>query len=189
MNEHTFTFGNWRSRLGFKGGKVPPILPGVQPVQVVGDASLLVPHMLPPTALYGGSITSAVAHYPHLSIRSLAAGGTLIKDTHFMFADAGYLTVGLSTTDVTWNTSDVKSGHQMTSEDTVSIVTIGDAAAAKIPLVDNPTIKTIAALPQGVPGDILIPRGEFLIFCHSAANTLMEVYFALQDLPASPGPQ
>ncbi|GAH09289.1 unnamed protein product, partial [marine sediment metagenome] len=79
MADHTFNFGPWLSRLGLKGGKLPDIMPVVQPVQVVGDASLLVPTLLPPTACYGRLVGGVASNYAALQIRSLAPGGTLLR--------------------------------------------------------------------------------------------------------------
>lgn len=68
---------DWLRRLGLET-ESPPLLPGVQPVVLLGDHSEVTSPLQAPTALLGGRFTAAVATHSSFAWRTLSPGGCFI---------------------------------------------------------------------------------------------------------------
>lgn len=76
MKADLLNLHEWIRRLGVRrSGWAPEFLETVQPVQVVGDVSALVPPLLPPTALSGGNHAAAAGRTFACQFRCRANGG------------------------------------------------------------------------------------------------------------------
>jgi len=74
-----WNLSTWLDRLGLKRADQPPILDGVMPVQVLGDASALTSPLLPPLGWAGTVVPGFAAQRSGLAIRSRAPGGTFVR--------------------------------------------------------------------------------------------------------------
>lgn len=191
MDEHTFNLRTWLSRLGMKGGRVPPILPGVQPVQMVGDASLIVPPMLPPTGYAGGGVACVAPAFSGLSIYSGAPAGCFIRTLTVSPAASGRFTLKIQDTDLTWGTGPtVHNAMQMAEDSTTSVVRSGTVAAGITPNNAYPHAYTRTTEDNLIDVDlILIPQGKYLVMTHAVAGADLWFRVIFQDLPAAPGPR
>lgn len=80
MKVPSLNLGEWLERLGVRRpGWAPEMLETIQPVHVVGDAGVLVPPLLPPTAYSGGSFTSNVARTWCCELASISGGGAFVR--------------------------------------------------------------------------------------------------------------
>lgn len=74
-----WNLSSWLDRLGLKTGRQPDILPGVMPVQVLGDASALTSPLLPPLGWFGAFQLQELLEFSGLAIRSRAPGGSFVR--------------------------------------------------------------------------------------------------------------
>lgn len=190
--KHTFNLSRWLSRLGVKGGDEPLITPSLQPVQVVGDASLLVPPLLPPTAAYGTTVGAVVGQHGAASIQSLAPGGTCIRQLGCgSWSNSVSWLWRVQAAAPTYAASNVLTAREMWPG-MQSIVTAGSVIPANLPaggVNDNPQFQTPNGFTFGVDDLIYIPTGSFFFIANTIVNAAALISLVLQDLPAAPGPE
>jgi hypothetical protein len=188
MARHTFNLTEWLSRLGIKGNVIPDILPGVQPVQVVGDASLLVPSLLPPTAAYGFTAAGVAGHVFAVQVAARADGGTLIRVGKITSSANAAATWSVSTTPFSFVVGTVLTARNYGQGNVVSAVTAGTVLDAnKLSDFDNPCSYVNARQPWGPDDLVWVPKGQFFLINNDSPNLASDCEIVIQDLPAMAG--
>jgi hypothetical protein len=190
VSKHTFNLAAWLNRLGIKGSAVPELAPVVVPVQVVGDASLLVPSLLPATAAYGTSRGASAGNHSTLQVHSRADGGTIIRTAQIHIAANSSFAWAVLTTSQTWAASGALTAQNFGPVPVTSIVTGGDVAAVnKLNPNDNPCGYSTSRSPRGPEDLIYLPRNYYFVLQNEVAATATRFELVIQDLPAAEGPE
>lgn len=165
MKAPFLNLGEWIRRLGVqRTGWSPELDESVQPVQVVSDASSLVPPLLPPFALSGGSFTSNVARTWCAQFQCFAPGGALIRSLRIGNANAAVtrFEFGLRTTPIAFFAPQVGVVNNMAPEPVLGVWTVGDTAAPVLSPSDAQIL--VPANGTGVLDEmIFVPAGSCLI--------------------------
>lgn len=190
MAKHTFGLSSWLERLGIKGPDIPEVAPVVIPVQVVGDASLLVSSLLPASAAFGDVVSGGgVGNHCALSILSRSPGGTLIRSVHLSPSanTAGSWTV--RATDYTWASSSALTNHDFGPSATLSLVTTGQVATGNLMGTDNPSEYITQRANFGPEDLVFVPFGYYFLIENETENSATRFAGVFQDLPATEGPE
>jgi hypothetical protein len=187
---HTFNLHHWLSRLGVKGSEMPPVVPVVQPVQLVGDASLLVPPLLPACAAFGRVVGAVAAEYSSCEIQSRSPGGTWIQLFEATCGTASSHGWRVQAAPLTFSASNTLTAHQFGNGSTLSQVRAGTCAAGQqVTTGDNPGLFTGSYDACRVNGLVYLPFGSYFVHSLQTADRPVSFSVVLQDLPVSSGPE
>lgn len=178
------------SRLGVKGGReVRELIEALQPTVAMGDASALLPPLLPPLVWFGAQNPAPGAgRHMALQVRSVAPGGTLIPQLQLSRNGAG-------TISFVWRIGDVAGAHAGLTAFTAAqrqefgpepadvVVEQGDiATAARVTGLFFPQFRTDDPGMQIVDA-FYVPPGQVLTIECGAANVGVVWSGVLQDVP------
>lgn len=186
MKTPGLNFGEMLRRLGIRApGWSPETAEQIQPVVVVSDVSILVPPLLPATALAGGEFASNAVRFPAFQFQSIAPGGAFVRTLRITPAGAASLRTVIRTTPLTFVTSVLPTRYNMGPTPVQSVLTLGDVAALST-AVNTDAAFGITGFAQAVIDDVFfIPSGSFLIVEYNAVNQTFYVAMTWQEIPAS----
>lgn len=165
----------------------PEVVENIQPVYVVGDGSVLVPPLLPPAAIAGGSFAPAVGTFAAASFQCRAPGGAFLRSVRAINVGSNpVIRYGLFAAPPAFTASTISTNYNFGSAPVASVLTLGQVAAPVL-LVTDPTT-------GGFDGPIFVdeffvPPGRFFWAEHFIlAAAVIHWHFIWTEVPAVPGP-
>lgn len=187
--KHTFPFGEWLSKIGNKAPHLPEFTPLVQPVQIVGDASALVPPLLAPIALYGGNIAAGGAGaLAGFQVQATAKGGAYLRrlSVHVVnVAQYFSITVEAANPLAADPLVGVAAAHNMAPDAMRSVVRDGTSTASLS--VDSPQLYVFATGTVFLEDPAIIPPGSWFSIQTQSPNQALWWSAIVQDVPVIAG--
>lgn len=185
MPRHNLGVSEWLQRLGIKGGDVPDVVPLIQPVQVVSDASALTSPLIAPVAWAGGVVAAGgVGEYASLTVQALASGGVWIR---YLSLSAGAAVANpiwtIAATDpfAADPLATTATNRNMGPKDVQAIVRIGTSTVQLN--ADNPAMQASGLTFQTLPDLTFVPPGSWFAIQLQTANTEVTWAVCVQDAP------
>jgi len=187
----TWNLWKWLDAMGIDRPEAPELIPGVQPVVLLGDQSGFTSQILPPMAYMGGERPAIAAVFSGLQLTSRAPGGTYIRVLGLAIAVAGYVKFHITAAPATVaNQIAALVKSDMGNAPTQSTLVIGTYAAEPVATETVPMISVPAAAAAGtwlMQDGFYVPPGSTFELWRQTANTAFSGFVMFEDCPALAG--
>lgn len=184
---HTLNLTPWLKALGIKVQDDPELVPSVQPVQVISDASGLVHPVLPPISWFGGYVTPVAGQYQGLQVHALAEGGCNIRYLAARPANQNWLTFNITASNIYAGYATAINEVRMGPSALVSTVKKGESPT-QVNSSNYPMWYAANNAPRELPDLIYVPHGYWFTLQVDIVNVGLDFAMVVQDCPASEGP-
>lgn len=181
-----FNSARWLTRMGFKGrADEPEIVYGIQPTQLVSDASRLTPAMIPPSGMIGGVQAALVNEFGYFELVAVGPGGMWVDELRFNRLTGIVLTLGFRT--------NVAPLPAVTGPTNLVVTSVFEGAPECIGRVGTVAIGTeavwnLGARPQSAQNDpiqrIFVPSGQVLTGIATVAAVELSMLAMISEPPA-----
>lgn len=179
---HSVNFARWLARLGFKDGREPEIIRAVQPVQVVGDVSFLLPAILPPSGSIGGLVPAGgVGTFGAFEVGGGTRGGVAFEVQLLNTGASSDYTFRLGAVPFPMANplAMVPQVYQAGGSVAFRAGTVATAGPTDVPMIRNGTNGPVQIL------SLFCPAGQFAMLQHRVDNAGMRIFCSWQEYEAA----
>lgn len=188
-DKSNLNLARWLQLLGFKRNDQPEFIYGIQPVQVMGDVSSLVPQIRGPSALMGCGNTSTAGQQAIASIHVTAPGGALISNLALFTNGRSANELAFAAVDLVFDLTTSPMIPQVSQAPFTTTGTFGtrtnSAPDDRLPTI--PTGATSGGLMMFDATPLWVPPGVFFTIVEHNPGNDMFLGFTVQELPGEFG--